>query len=118
MLLGSGRELASRFQKLGSHLLKVLHFIPQSSPRPRLRGRSRDRRGLRWTAAKPNDLGEFVMTGILVIWNDCATGRENAYEEWYQDEHLIERLRVSGFQIGRRYEAISATRKFFTTYEV
>jgi hypothetical protein len=28
MLLGSGRELASRFQKFGSHLLKVLHFIP------------------------------------------------------------------------------------------
>ena len=28
MLLGSGRELASRFQKLGSHLLKVLHFFP------------------------------------------------------------------------------------------
>jgi hypothetical protein len=28
MLLVSGRELASRFQKLGSHLLKVLHFIP------------------------------------------------------------------------------------------
>jgi len=27
MLLGSGRELASRFQKLGSHLLKVLHFL-------------------------------------------------------------------------------------------
>jgi hypothetical protein len=24
----SGRELASRFQKLGSHLLEVLHFIP------------------------------------------------------------------------------------------
>jgi hypothetical protein len=28
MLLGPRRELASRFQKLGSHLLKVLHFIP------------------------------------------------------------------------------------------
>ena len=27
MLLGSGRELASRFQELGSHLLKVLHFL-------------------------------------------------------------------------------------------
>jgi hypothetical protein len=27
MLLGSGRELASRFQELGSHLLKVLHFF-------------------------------------------------------------------------------------------
>lgn len=58
------------------------------------------------------------MTGILVIWNDCAAGREDAYEEWYQDEHLIERLSVSRFRVGRRYEAISATRQFFTTYEV
>jgi hypothetical protein len=28
MLLGPGREFASRFQKLGGHLLKVLHFVP------------------------------------------------------------------------------------------
>jgi hypothetical protein len=58
------------------------------------------------------------MRGILAIWNDCARGREAAYEEWYQDEHLIERLSVSGFCIGRRYEAIAATRQFLTTYEV
>jgi hypothetical protein len=58
------------------------------------------------------------MRGILAIWNDCARGREAAYEEWYQDEHLIERLRVSGFCVGRRYEAIVAARQFFTAYEV
>jgi hypothetical protein len=58
------------------------------------------------------------MRGILAIWNDCARGRESAYEEWYQDEHLIERLCVSGFCVGRRYEAIVGTRQFLTTYEV
>jgi hypothetical protein len=58
------------------------------------------------------------MRGILAIWNDCARGREAAYEEWYQDEHLIERLSVGGFCIGRRYEAIVAARQFLTTYEV
>jgi hypothetical protein len=58
------------------------------------------------------------MKGILAIWNDCARGREAAYEEWYQDEHLVERLCVSGFCVGRRYEAIVATRQFLTTYEV
>jgi hypothetical protein len=58
------------------------------------------------------------MRGILAIWNDCARGREAAYEEWYQDEHLIERLCVGGFCVGRRYEAIVATRQFLTTYEV
>ncbi|OAE99626.1 hypothetical protein AYJ54_32530 [Bradyrhizobium centrolobii] len=58
------------------------------------------------------------MSGILTIWNDCARGREATYEEWYQDEHLIERLSVSGFRVGRRYEAVVATRQFLTTYEV
>jgi len=58
------------------------------------------------------------MSGILAIWNDCAPGREAAYEEWYQDEHLSERLGVSGFRVGRRYAAVVAARQFLTTYEV
>ena len=48
------------------------------------------------------------MNGILAIWNDCARGREASYEEWYQDEHLIERVSISGFLVGRRYEAVAA----------
>src|SRR5262249_32295055 len=58
------------------------------------------------------------MRGILAVWNDCAIGRETAYEEWYQEEHLIERVCVSGFLVGRRYEAVVAKRQFLTTYEV
>jgi hypothetical protein len=58
------------------------------------------------------------MNGILAIWNDCARGREAAYEEWYQGEHLIERVSVAGFLVGRRYEAVAAKRQFLTTYEV
>jgi hypothetical protein len=58
------------------------------------------------------------MRGILAIRNDCARGLAATYEEWYQDEHLIERLCVSGFCVGRRYEAVVATRQFLTTYEM
>jgi hypothetical protein len=56
--------------------------------------------------------------GLLVIWNDCVRGRETDYEEWYQDEHLKERLGVPGFTVGRRYEAVEASRRFLTAYEV
>lgn len=55
---------------------------------------------------------------ILAIWNDCAQGREGDYEQWYQGEHLRERLCINGFRIGRRYEALRAERQFLTTYEV
>lgn len=56
--------------------------------------------------------------GILAIWNDCAAGREAAYEAWYQGEHLLERVGLDGFHFGRRYEAVAANRRFFTFYEL
>ena len=58
------------------------------------------------------------MSGILVLLNDCAPGKEELYEEWYQDEHLKERLGVNGFAVARRFEAIAAKRQYLTTYEV
>lgn len=58
------------------------------------------------------------MTGILAIWNDRTDETSDEYEFWYQCEHLLERLNVPGFQVGRRYEAIDAPRKFFTSYEL
>lgn len=58
------------------------------------------------------------MTAVLAIWNDCGPGREEAYEIWYREEHLIERLSVPGFKVGRRYRALQAERQFLTTYEV
>ena len=57
-------------------------------------------------------------SGVLAVWNDCATGSEETYESWYQTEHLPERLGVPGFKRGRRYQAIEGSPEYFTWYEV
>ena len=58
-------------------------------------------------------------SGILALWNDCAPGYETRYEDWYQTEHLPERLSIPGFLTGRRYEAVGdGSPRFFTYYEV
>ena len=54
--------------------------------------------------------------GILAIWNNVAPGREGEFEEWFQHEHLEERLAVPGFLLGRRHEAVSGTPRFFNFY--
>ena len=56
--------------------------------------------------------------GRLAIWNDCAPGHEAEYEAWYQGEHLVERLGVPGFRLGRRYVAVEGAPAYFTYYEV
>jgi hypothetical protein len=55
--------------------------------------------------------------GILAIWNRCAAGKEQEYEAWYQSEHLPERVSISGFRCGRRYQAIEPAGGYFTYYE-
>jgi hypothetical protein len=54
--------------------------------------------------------------GILAIWNDCRAGREAEFEEWFQGEHLLERLAVPGFLFGRRHQAISGSPGYFNFY--
>jgi hypothetical protein len=54
--------------------------------------------------------------GILAIWNDCRAGRKAEFEQWFQGEHLEERLSVPGFLFGRRHEAISGSSAFFNFY--
>jgi hypothetical protein len=56
--------------------------------------------------------------GILAIFNDAATGREAEFDEWFQGEHLIERLAVPGFLFGRRHQAISGNAGYFNFYLV
>ncbi|MEZ5661041.1 MAG: hypothetical protein R3E83_21785 [Burkholderiaceae bacterium] len=57
-------------------------------------------------------------SGILAVWNDRREADAGFYERWYQGEHLPERLAVTGFVRGRRYEAVTAEPQFFTYYEV
>ena len=54
--------------------------------------------------------------GILAIFNNVAPGREDEFEEWFQHEHLAERIAVPGFLLGRRHEAISARPRYFNYY--
>jgi hypothetical protein len=60
----------------------------------------------------------MMQQGILAIWNDCRAGREAEFEEWFQGEHLLERLSVPGFQFGRRHQAISGSNGYFNFYLV
>jgi hypothetical protein len=56
--------------------------------------------------------------GILAIFNDCRAGREAEFDEWFQGEHLVERLGVPGFLYGRRHQAISGSSAYFNFYLV
>ena len=56
--------------------------------------------------------------GILAIFNDCRPGREAEFEQWFQGEHLLERLAVPGFLFGRRHQALSGASGYFNFYLV
>ena len=55
--------------------------------------------------------------GILAIWHDVRGEIGDEYERWYFREHLPERVGVTGFVAGRRYEAVSGAPRFLTFYE-
>ena len=56
------------------------------------------------------------MSDIPGIFNNVAAGRDAEFEEWFQHEHLAERIAVPGFLLGRRHEAVSGDRRCFNFY--
>lgn len=58
--------------------------------------------------------------GILAVLNDLDASCDlAAYEDWYQRDHLPDRLGVPGFRHARRYRRLEgAGQAFFTFYEV
>ena len=57
-----------------------------------------------------------TLPAILAFFHNIAPDREAEFEEWFQREHLPERIAVPGFLIGRRHEAISAHPRYFHFY--
>jgi hypothetical protein len=57
-----------------------------------------------------------ALPGILAIFNNVAPGRDAEFEEWFQHEHLAERIAVPGFLTGRRHEAVSGQPRYFNFY--
>ena len=57
-----------------------------------------------------------VKNGVLAVWMDCAPYGEKDFNEWYNRQHLEERVGVPGFLSGARYAAVRADRAYFTWY--
>ena len=54
--------------------------------------------------------------GILAIFNNAAPGREAEFEEWFQHEHLAERIAVPGFLLGGGTRRCREQPRYFNFY--
>jgi len=57
-------------------------------------------------------------TGLLMVWADVPTDKEDEFNRWYNEEHLAERLSLPGFLSGARYEAVKGGPKHLACYEL
>lgn len=55
--------------------------------------------------------------GMLMTFTEVPAQHEQDFNEWYNREHLDERVGMSGFRRARRYVALRADPKYFATYE-
>ena len=56
-------------------------------------------------------------TGVLAVLNNVEPSDEAEFGEWYQKEHVAERVGIPGFRSGRRYRALGGDPKYFSVYE-
>jgi hypothetical protein len=55
--------------------------------------------------------------GLLIVFNEVKARDERDFNEWYNREHIDERVNLPGFQRARRYVAVRGTPKYLATYE-
>lgn len=75
--------------------------------------------GLAEPSERPVGSKTMALLGMaaLFVWKNYAGDDEDAFNEWYIREHVPERVGIPGFLRGRRYEAVSGTRKYAAFYE-
>lgn len=56
--------------------------------------------------------------GALFVWTNIPAAVEADFNDWYDRDHLIERVEIEGFLRARRFEALAAPRKYLAMYEV
>lgn len=56
--------------------------------------------------------------GVLVVWNDVDPAHEDEFNDWYQRQHVPQRLGVPGFLDARRYMAGSGSPKYCAFYRL
>ncbi len=55
--------------------------------------------------------------GMLIVFNEVKARDERDFNEWYNREHIDERVNLPGFHRARRYVAVRGTPKYLATYE-
>jgi len=55
--------------------------------------------------------------GMLIVYNEVKPPDERDFNEWYNREHIDERVNLPGFHRARRYVAVRASPKYLATYE-
>lgn len=55
--------------------------------------------------------------GMLLTFTDVSARDERDYNEWYNREHIDDRVNLPGFHRGRRYAAVRGTPRFLAIYE-
>ena len=57
-------------------------------------------------------------TGLLMVWGDVPTDREEEFNRWFNEEHLADQLSLPGFLSAARYEAVQGGPKHLACYEL
>lgn len=55
--------------------------------------------------------------GMLLTLTDVSARDERDYNEWYNREHIDDRVNLPGFHRGRRYAAVNGAPKYLAVYE-
>ena len=55
--------------------------------------------------------------GMLVVFTDVKARDERDFNEWYNREHIDERINMQGFRRARRYISVGGMPRYLATYE-
>ncbi len=55
--------------------------------------------------------------GMLIVLTEVKSRDESDFNEWYNREHIDERVNLPGFHRARRYVAVRGSPKYLATYE-
>ncbi|MFN4090504.1 MAG: hypothetical protein ACK4QW_15885 [Alphaproteobacteria bacterium] len=58
-----------------------------------------------------------MATGVLAVWTDVDPAAEAEFDDWYNRQHLPERVAVPGFRSGQRYRCLGDGPRYLAWYE-
>ena len=59
-----------------------------------------------------------TLQGMLLVMTDIDPTIEHDFNQWYEQEHLAERMAIPGFLRARRFTAIEGSPKYLALYDL